>query len=66
MILVTSKEFSDGINNIAKMLKVVNHPDPLITLEACSKIIQKRFSQEVLKNPKDYILKVFQYLLRRV
>lgn len=57
-VSVTGKEFTDGINSIAKLLKVVIHPDPLITLEACSKIIQKRLNQQVLKNPKDYVLKV--------
>lgn len=53
----TSQEFSKGINELAQILKITPHPDPLITLEACSKIIQKRLHSQALENPNEYIVK---------
>lgn len=57
-IPVRSKEFAEGINAVAKILKVSSHPDPLVTLKAVTKVISERLSQQALDNPNDYIVKV--------
>ncbi|KAK5647616.1 hypothetical protein RI129_002508 [Pyrocoelia pectoralis] len=52
-----SKDFKTGIECIAQMLKISPHPNPLVTLKACSKLICSRFNQNAIKNPNDYIIK---------
>ncbi|KAJ8974968.1 hypothetical protein NQ317_004805 [Molorchus minor] len=51
-----SKEFTDGINQLAKILKIVSHPDPLITLSAVRKVVTERMSPQRVENPQKYIL----------
>lgn len=58
VLLVNSKEFADGIINIAKILKITPHPDPFVTLKAASKVITTRLSPQALENPNEVIIKV--------
>ncbi|XP_018563865.1 RNA transcription, translation and transport factor protein [Anoplophora glabripennis] len=51
-----SKEFANGINELAKILKVVPHPDPLITLRAVRKVITNRMAPDRVENPQKYIV----------
>ncbi|KAJ8924191.1 hypothetical protein NQ315_006982 [Exocentrus adspersus] len=51
-----SKEFTDGINDLAKILKIVPHPDPLVTLRAVRKLITKRMAPDCVENPQKYIV----------
>lgn len=62
----SSREFVEGITNLSRILKIMPHPDPLVTLEACSKIVQKRLHQQALNKPKDYILKGTPYPYEQV
>lgn len=41
-----SQEFKDGINELAKMLKVPQHPDHLVTLKAISVLIKNLTEQK--------------------
>lgn len=56
--LVRSKEFADGINELAKVLNTRSHPNPLVTLTAVRKVITKRLAAERVENPDNYILTV--------
>lgn len=57
-VSVRSKEFTDGINELAKILKVVPHPDSLVTLRAVRKVITKRMAPDCVENPQKYVIKV--------
>jgi len=47
-----SEEFKDGVKRLQKLLEVPDiHPDHLVGLEACCKIIQSRLNQKSLRNP---------------
>lgn len=48
----------EGINALAKILNVTQHPDPLITLKAVSKLVTKRLTQHAREHPNEYIIKV--------
>ncbi|KRT83806.1 hypothetical protein AMK59_4311, partial [Oryctes borbonicus] len=37
----TTNEFINGIKNLARILKVSAYPDPMVTLEACRKVIER-------------------------
>lgn len=50
-------DFKNGVECIAKMLKISPHPNPLVTLKACSKLICSRLNPESIKNPNDFIIK---------
>ncbi|XP_015589258.1 RNA transcription, translation and transport factor protein [Cephus cinctus] len=52
-----SNDFKNGVNVIAKILQVPQHPNHLITLEACSKIVCKRLNPSALENPNSVIVK---------
>jgi len=47
-----SVEFKEGVRRLQKLLEVPDiHPDHLVSLEACCKIIQTRLNQKCLMNP---------------
>ncbi|XP_051166664.1 RNA transcription, translation and transport factor protein [Leptopilina boulardi] len=50
-----SKEFKEGVSALAKLLDIQEHPDHLITLEACSKLVSKKLSPSIVKNPNAFI-----------
>ncbi|KAB7500603.1 hypothetical protein Anas_02142 [Armadillidium nasatum] len=50
-----SPDFRDGVNQLAKMLKITPHPDHLVTLKAISILIKSRLSQEALENPGEVV-----------
>ncbi|KAL0270028.1 UNVERIFIED_CONTAM: hypothetical protein PYX00_007570 [Menopon gallinae] len=52
-----SADFIKGVNLLADMLKITQHPDHLVTLKAISKLVKARLSQEVLANPNSVIIK---------
>lgn len=45
------------MNALAKLLSVPKHPDHLITLEACSRLICKRLNPTAVQNPNSVIVK---------
>jgi hypothetical protein len=53
-----SKEFAEGITNVAKLLNITPHPDPLITLKAVAKMVTTRLSPQAQANPSEVIIKV--------
>ena len=57
-VLVHSKDFADGISNVAKLLNVTPHPDPIITLNAVAKLVTTRLSPQAQANPNEVIVKV--------
>jgi len=47
-----SDDFKEGVKRLAVLLEVPHiHPDHLVTLEACCKIIQSRLNAKCLQNP---------------
>ncbi|KAJ8673997.1 hypothetical protein QAD02_005259 [Eretmocerus hayati] len=52
-----SQDFKDGVNNLAKLLSVPRHPNHLVTLEACSKLVCKRLNPNAVQNPNSVIVK---------
>ncbi|CAH1955070.1 unnamed protein product [Acanthoscelides obtectus] len=54
-----SNEFVDGVNELAKILNTVPHPDPLITLRAVRKVIVKRMAPDCVEHAEKYIVKDF-------
>ncbi|XP_015430525.1 PREDICTED: UPF0568 protein C14orf166 homolog [Dufourea novaeangliae] len=52
-----STEFKKGVYSMAKVLRVPELPNHLITLKACSKLVQRRLNAECLQNPDSKILK---------
>ncbi|KAJ8963281.1 hypothetical protein NQ318_018748 [Aromia moschata] len=50
-----SKEFSDGIKELAKVLKIEPHSDPLVTLKAVRKVVTQRMAPDCVANPQKYI-----------
>lgn len=61
--LVRSKEFADGVNELAKILNVLPHSDPLVTLTAVRKVITKRMAPDRVENPDNYILTVSLFVM---
>lgn len=55
---VRSKDFAKGINELAKVLNITQHPDPLITLRAVRKVITQRLTPERVERPDEFILTV--------
>ena len=53
-----SPEFKEGVEKLSQLLRVPHHSDHLITLEACCKLIQKRFNAVSLKDPSKVVGKV--------
>jgi len=52
-----SDDFKTGVTNIAKLLKVTVHPNHLVTLGACSKLVCDRLNTSAVANPKSVIVK---------
>lgn len=52
----SSPTFAEGILVIARLLKLTPHPDPLLTLEACSKMIKNRLNVDIQANPQEHII----------
>ncbi|OXU20825.1 hypothetical protein TSAR_004010 [Trichomalopsis sarcophagae] len=52
-----SNDFKDGVNALAKLLNIPQHPNHLITLEACSKLICKRLNPNAVQNPNSVIVR---------
>lgn len=57
-MLVSSPEFTKGVNSLAKLLNITPHPDHLITLQAISKLICTRLHSQALQNPDLVLVKV--------
>jgi len=51
-----SKEFSDRINQMAKVLKITPYPDSLVTLSAVRKVICTRLAAECVEEPSKIIV----------
>ncbi|CAH0550762.1 unnamed protein product [Brassicogethes aeneus] len=49
-------EFDTGIKELAKVLDITPHPDPLVTLKSVRNVISKRLSPSAVENPKEHIL----------
>jgi len=41
-----SQEFKNGVTALADLLKIPPNPDPIVRLEACSKLLETRLSQK--------------------
>ncbi|RZC40914.1 UPF0568 protein, partial [Asbolus verrucosus] len=54
---IQSKDFADGISNVAKLLNITPHPNPLVTLKAVTKLVTTRLSPQAQANPSEFILK---------
>ncbi|XP_011306957.1 UPF0568 protein C14orf166 homolog isoform X2 [Fopius arisanus] len=54
---LTSDEFREGVQSIAKQLNIPQHPNHLITLEACSKYVTARLDTAVIKAPHSVVIK---------
>ncbi|XP_031841079.1 RNA transcription, translation and transport factor protein [Nomia melanderi] len=52
-----STEFKKGVYSMAKLLRIPEHPNHLVTLKACSKMVQRRLNAECLRNPNPKIIK---------
>lgn len=46
---VDSDSFKAGVSSIAKLLKIPQHPDHLVTLEACSKLVCNKLNPDAIK-----------------
>lgn len=64
LFVVESEDFKSGVQSLAKMLNVTNHPDHLVTLQAVSKVICERLNSEALQKPDSFIPKVSIYLVK--
>lgn len=56
-LLVDSIEFKTGTYSVAKLLRVPRHLNHLLTLKACSKLVQRRLNMECLQNPNSKIIR---------
>ena len=45
-ILAKSQDFANGIDQVCQMLKIPHHPDPLVRLEACQKLLNTRIGMK--------------------
>lgn len=57
LFAVQSDDFKAGVTSIAKLLKVSAHPDHLVTLEACSKLVCDRLNSSALADPSTVVAK---------
>lgn len=51
-----STEFGNRVNQLAKTLKIVPYPDPLVTLQAVRKVICTRLTPDCVEHPDKYIV----------
>lgn len=58
LFVVESEEFKSGVQSLAKMLNIANHPDHLVTLEAVSKVVCERLNKEALQKPDSFVPQV--------
>ncbi|KAG5894835.1 hypothetical protein JTB14_033678 [Gonioctena quinquepunctata] len=52
----SSNEFAEGVNGLAKILNIIPHTNPFVTLRAVRKVITKRMAPDCVANPQKYIL----------
>ncbi|XP_076236816.1 RNA transcription, translation and transport factor protein-like [Calliopsis andreniformis] len=52
-----SPDFKSGTYSIAKLFQIPQHPNHLVTLKACSKLVQRRLVSECLKDPNSKIVR---------
>lgn len=52
----TSKDFQIGINKMAKLLNIPQHPDPKVVLRACATVTSNRLHKNALEKPENYIV----------
>ncbi|XP_057338723.1 RNA transcription, translation and transport factor protein isoform X1 [Microplitis mediator] len=52
-----SNEFKNRVSSLAKLLKIPQHPDHRVTLQACSKHVVQRLNPNALKNPSSVVIK---------
>lgn len=62
----TSNEFFNGIKTLARILKVSPYPDPMVTLEACRKVIERKMHSAALLNPKDFVITVSRMFILEI
>jgi len=60
--LVRSQEFTDRINQLAKVLNITPYPNSLVTLQAVRKVICTRLAPECVEDPTKVILEVNCYV----
>lgn len=51
-ILVESEEFKKGVNELAALMKVTQHPDHLVTLEAICSLIASSLDKDSIEEKK--------------
>lgn len=44
--LVQSPEFANGVDKLCEVLKIPSHPDPIVRLEACHKLLKSRIGMK--------------------
>ncbi|XP_014205919.1 UPF0568 protein C14orf166 homolog [Copidosoma floridanum] len=49
-------DFKNGVNSLAKLLTIPQHPNHLMTLEACAKLICKRLNPAAIQYPNSVIV----------
>ncbi|GLV33275.1 uncharacterized protein CBL_08443 [Carabus blaptoides fortunei] len=52
-----SPDFKNGVNALAKILQLAQHPDHLVTLKAVQKIVCKRLNPDAIEKPNTIIIK---------
>ncbi|KOC64292.1 UPF0568 protein C14orf166 like protein [Habropoda laboriosa] len=52
-----SDQFKNGIYSVAKLLRIPRHPNHLVTLKACSILVQRRLNKASLQNPNSKIIR---------
>ncbi|XP_012255313.1 RNA transcription, translation and transport factor protein [Athalia rosae] len=50
-------EFRNGVETLAKILRVPCHSNHLVTLEACSKVVTRRLNADALLHPSSVVVK---------
>ncbi|KAF3425934.1 hypothetical protein E2986_01449 [Frieseomelitta varia] len=54
---IENNQFQEGVYSVAKLLRIPQHPNHLVTLKACSKLVQRRLNSECLRNPNSKIVR---------
>ncbi|KAK1123749.1 hypothetical protein K0M31_008444 [Melipona bicolor] len=52
-----NNKFQEGVYCVAKLLRIPRHSNHLVTLKACSKLVQRRLNSECLRNPNSKIVR---------
>ncbi|CAG0896420.1 unnamed protein product [Cyprideis torosa] len=53
---LNSEEFKKGINQLARLMNISQHPDHIVTLQAIASFVEKRLSVNALKDPSSLIV----------